>query len=256
MIVVFRLLILNSLFSFQIRPQHRPYTFLPLIIGDANDVTNDSTRIKPSVDLCIANFLKIEKYECKCDSETPCDGMIATLTKKIITKPRIMLIQLVRFNNDKISEVVNMEKNNNQFELTPRVTLTMPVTTTHPTKHNEIRSIIHHRGETRNKGHYTTDCWRNQQWMSCDDETIADKNFVEMIGCSHNQRTAYILMYKELDSHQHVVSTSNNQTQHGVPNRTKIAPTSVEHKTPEQIQKQLQETRRVQKSDRDTLSCE
>ena len=200
--------------------------------------------------------MKPEDCEYKCDSTTPCDSTVATSSKTIFKKPRIMLIHLVRFNNDKTSEVVNMEKNNNQLELTPRVTFTMPVTTTHPTKHNEIRSIIHHRGETRNKGHYTTDCWRNQQWMSCDDETIADKNFVEMTGCSHNQKTAYIMMYKELDSHQHVVSTSNNQTQHGVPNKTKIAPTSVEHKTPEQIQKQIQETRRVQQSDHNTLTCE
>ena len=67
-----------------------------------------------------------------------------------------MLIHLVRINNEQTSEVVNMEKNNNQFELTPRVTFTMPVTTSHPTKHNEIRSIIHHVGETRNTGHYTS----------------------------------------------------------------------------------------------------
>ena len=256
MIVIFRLLILTFLLSFQIRSKHEIFTCLPLIIDDANGNTNDPTRIKPCVNSCIANFMKEEDCEYKCDSTTLCDGMIATSTKKIIKKPRTMLIHLVRINNEQTSEVVNMEKNNNQFELTPRVTFTMPVTTSHPTKHNEIRSIIHHMGETRNSGHYTTDGWRNHQWMSFDDETIVDKNFVEIIGCSHNQRTAYIMMYKELASLQHVVSTSNNQTQHGVPNITKIAPTSVEHKTPEQIQKQLQETRRVQQSDHNTLPCE
>ena len=256
MIIVFCLLILTFLFSFQIRSNKDIYTCLPLIIDDAIGNTNDPTRIKPCVDSCIANFLKEEDFVYKCDSTTLCDGMIATSTKKIIKKPRTMLIHLVRINNEQTSEVVNMEKNNNQFELTPRVTFTMPVTTSHLTKHNEIRSIIHHMGETRNTGHYTTDGWRNHHWMSFDDKTIVDKNFVEIIGCSHNQRTAYIMMYKEIDSHRHVVSTLNNQTEHGVTNKAEISPTSVEQKTPQQIQKQLQETRRVQQSDHNTLPCE
>ena len=64
------------------------------------------------------------------------------------------------------------------------------------------------------------------------------------------------MMYKEIDSNRHVVSTSNNQTEHGVTNKTKIPPTSLEYKTPEQIQKRLQETRMLQESDHNTLPCE
>ena len=64
------------------------------------------------------------------------------------------------------------------------------------------------------------------------------------------------MMYKEIDSNRHVVSTSNNQTEHGVTNKTKIPPTSLEYKTPEQIQKRLQETRMLQESDHNTLPSE
>ena len=177
MIVVFRLLILTSFFSFQIRSKPISYTCLPLVIDDANDITNDPTCIKPCVDSCIANFLKEEECEYKCDSATLCDGMIATSTKKIIKKPHIMLIQLVRFNNDKTSEEVIVEKNTNPFELTPRVSFTMPVNTSHPTKQSEIRLIIHHIGETMNAGHYTTGGLRNHQWMSFDDKTTVDKTY-------------------------------------------------------------------------------
>ena len=102
MIIVFCLLILISLFPFQLRSEHKNYFFLPLIIGDANDVTNDPTCIEPSVDLCIANFLKVEQRKIKCDSVTPCDGIIATLTKKIITKPWIMFMFIIKGKESKI----------------------------------------------------------------------------------------------------------------------------------------------------------
>ena len=91
--------------------------------------------------------------------------------------------------------------------------------------------------------------------MSFDDKTTVEKNLLEIIGCNHNQKTAYIMMYKEIDSDYHVVSTSNNQAEHGVTNKTKIAPTSVECKTPEEIQKRLQETRMLQDSDNMVLPC-
>ena len=67
-----------------------------------------------------------------------------------------MLIQLVCFNNDKTSEEVIVEKNTNPFELTPRISFTMPVNTSLLTKQSKIRLIIHHIGKTMNAGHYTT----------------------------------------------------------------------------------------------------
>ena len=91
--------------------------------------------------------------------------------------------------------------------------------------------------------------------MSFDDKTTVDKNLLEIIGCNHNQKTTYIMMYKEIDSNRHVVSISNYQIEHGVTNKTKIPPTSEEYKTTEQIQKRLQETRMLQDSDNMVLPC-
>ena len=242
-IVVFLLLILNSLFSFQLRSEHRIYTFLQLIIGDANDVTNDPTRSVPSVDLCIANFLKVEKRKIKCDSKTPCNGIIATLTNKIVTKPRIMLIHLGRFNPDKSSEPVITKKNTNPLELTARLSFDMPVSTSLPTEQCDIRSIIHHIGSTVHGGHYTTSALRNNQWVTYDDETTVEKNFLDIIRCNQNQKTAYIMMYKESDSDSHVVSTTNNQGENGVTNKTINAPTSGICKTQDDIQNRLEASR-------------
>ena len=214
------------LFSLQLRSEQRTYSFLQLNIGDANVVTNDPTLIKPTVDLCIANFLKVEERKIKCDSLTFCNSTIATQTKKIITKPPIMLILLGRFFVDESLEPVIMKKNTNPVELTARLSIDMPVSTSLPPKQCDIRSIIHHIGNTPHGGHYTTDALQNNQWVSFNDNTTVEKNNHDIIHLNQNQKTAYIMMYKESDFDSHVVSTSNNQGENGVTDKAIITPTS------------------------------
>ena len=167
-----------------------------------------------------------------------------------------MLIQLGRFIPDKSSEPVILKKNTNPLELTPRLSFNMPVSTSLPTKQSDIRSIIHHIGSTLHGGHYTTNGLKNNQWVSYNDEKAVEKNYLDIICCNQNQKTAYIMMYKESDSDRHVVSISNNQGEHGVTNKTIISPTSVICKTQDEIQKRLQATKNIQDSDNMVLPCD
>ena len=179
--------------------------------------------------------------------------MIATVTNKIVTKPRIMLIHLGRFILDKSSKSVITKKNTNSLELTARLSFDMPVSTSLPTKQNDIRSIIHHIGSSIDGGHYTTSALRNNQWVTYDDDTTVEKNFLDIIHCDQNQKTAYIMMYKESDSDSHVVSITNNQGENGVTNKTINAPASGIYKTQDDIQKRLQALRNMLDSENTVL---
>ena len=117
-----------------------------------------------------------------------------------------MLILLGRFSEDESTEPVITKKNTNPVELTPRLSIDMPVSTSLPPKQCDIRSIIHHIGSTLHVGHYRTDALCNNQWVSFSDDTTVEKNYHDVIHLNRNQKTAYMLMYKESDSDSHVVS--------------------------------------------------
>ena len=91
--------------------------------------------------------------------------------------------------------------------------------------------------------------------MTYDDERTVEKNFLDIIHCNQNQKTAYIMMYKESDSDSHVVSITNNQGENGVTNKTINAPASGIYKTQDDIQNRLQASRNMLDSENMVLPC-
>ena len=184
------------------------YRYLSLDIG-CNDQESST---KPTVERCLESFFKPEDREIKCEKCE--DGVEATQTLRVLSRPRVLLLHLKRFTmvekrtpgTDELE--VSFRKNKTPVELNNELSLNAflsdKATSLSALSSNySLRSIVHHIGMTANSGHYTADTLREtrengttaKQWVSYDDSTTTEKTLDEIQTTVSNKKTAYVLLY-------------------------------------------------------------
>ena len=184
------------------------YRYLSLDIG-CND---QESSIHPTVERCLESFFEPEDREIKCEKCE--DGVEATQTLRVLSRPRVLLLHLKRFTMvekrtagaDEME--VSFQKNKTPVELNNELSLDSflsdKATSSVLSSNYSLRSIVHHIGMTANSGHYTADALREKresggetvkQWVSYDDSTTTEKTLDEIRTRVSNKKTAYMLLY-------------------------------------------------------------
>lgn len=194
------------------RSKEEMYRYLSVDIGDSTCETS----IRPTVEGCLESFFQPEDREIKCEKCN--DGIEATQTMRILSRPRALLLHLKRFKmvehrakgEDGREEVrFSFQKNKTAVELNDRLSLdgylSEEATASILPSDYSLRSIVHHIGTTANSGHYTADALRqtaedgkpttHSQWVSYDDSTSTEITLADVRTSLSNQKTAYMLLY-------------------------------------------------------------
>lgn len=202
---------------------------------DIDMVEKDSTFIqdKVTVERCLTKFFHPEDRELKCEKCK--EGVSATQTMRVLSKPRTLLIHLKRFkvveqpisrdakedeNNDRLPRTeITFQKNRAPVELTRTISLDTFSTSDEKSSNAlssqyVLQSIVHHIGNTADSGHYTADGVRyadaaldNQgdrqsppieacpTWVSFDDGITTETTSEQVLRSVENQCSAYMLLY-------------------------------------------------------------
>lgn len=183
------------------------YRYLSLDIG-TRDPENP---MKPTVERCLESFFEPEDREIKC--EKCADGVEATQSLRVLSRPRALLLHLKRFtmvekpNSSTDDKEISFQKNKAAVELNDKLSLdgflSDKATSSVLSSVYSLRSIVHHIGNTANSGHYTADALREKaeggkttdQWVSYDDSTSTERTLEEIRSSFSNKKTAYMLLY-------------------------------------------------------------
>jgi uncharacterized UBP type Zn finger protein len=189
------------------RTKEEMYRYLSVDIG----TTYSEDTAKPTVERCLESFFEPEDREIKCEMCE--DGIEATQTLRILSRPRTLLIHLKRFamvgthtsGSDEME--IRFQKNKAAVELNDKLSLdgflSDKATSSILSSEYSLRSIVHHIGNTADSGHYTADALREtiqngqtvDQWVSYDDSTSIESNLDKIRNTPSNQKTAYMLLY-------------------------------------------------------------
>jgi len=190
------------------RTKEEMYRYLSLDIHDERLGHSLNT----TVERCLGKFFEPEDREIKCEK---CEeGIEATQTLRVLSRPRVLLLHLKRFRvvetrtggTDEME--IRVQKNKVPVELNDKLSLDTFLSPKDTTPSNlssmySLRSIVHHIGNKADSGHYTADVLREKmvdgettnQWVSYDDSMATETTLPDIRRKQSNKETAYMLLY-------------------------------------------------------------
>jgi ubiquitin C-terminal hydrolase len=133
----------------------------------------------PNILQCIAQSFDKEKIDVNCEK---CGTLNLIKQTYIYKYPKILIMHIKRYSSDNFG---NITKINNEFSINFGIKIQDNI--------YELISIIHHHGNSPNKGHYTVDINKNGIWYKLNDNVshIIDRENID-------SRSIYILIYSRL----------------------------------------------------------
>ena len=133
-----------------------------------------------SVQSCLDDYFSSEEIGWKCPN---CPKVQVRRTSSLITEPKILILQLMRYKYDESQQKVS--KVHSEVISTPTLILKSGAT-------YSLESIINHTGENTQSGHYNLLLFANDGTLLLDDATISYIDFPQEMN-----KISYICIYKE-----------------------------------------------------------
>jgi uncharacterized UBP type Zn finger protein len=204
------------------------YRYLSIDIADISAEQDGEEVVEQrTVEKSLEQFFRPEEREIKCEKCS--DGIRATQTLRVLSRPKALLLHLKRFvvvekpsirhNNAENQSPNKLENNPPPVEMVVQKNKAPVILSEHlsldpyfansdqvaASQQYSIKSVVYHLGNTANSGHYTADALRpcpenvegpaSTKWISFDDGSTSVIPAKRVLQSVHKQSSAYMLLY-------------------------------------------------------------